>query len=330
MGSSALKPLLALVTAACAVLVALLGPQDAYESVKTTLAMANLKLMQKSPDRALLWSVRHNVTGAVEHYLSLGANASYRSHDYSGDALIHMASDLGNAKVVGMLVEHGAPVDQRDTMYHNVGKTPLMKAAAKGHTHVVKYLIKAGANVSLPEFLPPAAEAADTPLHVASKNGHKGVVRALLDADCVVDYPGAGGWSALTFAAERQHPFIARSLVVAGADVNWRGWDKNTPLHWAAKRGDFEIVELLLSKGAKASFHNKDGATPADVVKEQLREASKLGLEPETLKMYTESFRALEERLRGQEKDELATAKAEAKAKKAAKKAKAEASASTA
>ena len=132
----------------------------------------------------------------------------------------------------------------------------------------------------------------------------------------MVDYPGAGGWSALTFAAERQFTTIARNLVAAGADPNWRGWDKNTPLMWAASRGDYEIVELLLSKGAKASLHNKEGSTSADLVKKEMEEVHRYGLTPEEQQMFLDSYGALENRLRTLEKAELAEAKSNAHAKK--------------
>ncbi|KAH7124731.1 hypothetical protein EDB81DRAFT_911957, partial [Dactylonectria macrodidyma] len=58
--------------------------------------------------------------------------------------LLFQAAEKGHDKIVRLLVEKGADLETKDTIF---GKTPLLWAAEKGHEAVVKLLLKKGANI---------------------------------------------------------------------------------------------------------------------------------------------------------------------------------------
>jgi len=196
-----------------------------------------------------------------------GADPNTAMNEYRGNRLIHFPAKAGDLEAVQCIIKGGGKADQRDTKYDNVGVTAALVAAQHGHPEIVKYLMQNGADPNTAEYGPPT-EAGNMPLHQAARfGGSKGLEMAeyLLGIGAKVDYKGSGGWSALTYAAERNNVAIALKLIEAGADVNWSDWDMGTPVHRAAKNGHVDVIRVLVENGANLLLTNKAGDTPLKI-----------------------------------------------------------------
>uniref|UniRef100_K3WU08 Uncharacterized protein n=1 Tax=Globisporangium ultimum (strain ATCC 200006 / CBS 805.95 / DAOM BR144) TaxID=431595 RepID=K3WU08_GLOUD len=139
----------------------------------------------------------------VCEWISRGCDLNAK--DGSGWSALHYAADFGHLDVVQILLEcvmtpevpptsvsnssvhHLADVNSRDAC----GWTPLMCAAANGHTEIVEVLISGGADPSLPSV------EGRTALHWAGSRGMDETVSALLKAGAPIDLVDRSGWSAL-------------------------------------------------------------------------------------------------------------------------------------
>ena len=102
-----------------------------------------------------------------------GASAKNITSPYDGTALI-AAAHLGHAEVVRTLISAGAPLDH----VNNLGWTALIESivlgdGGKNHTDTLDALVKAGANVNLPD------RSGFTPLRLAKARGYNEMVRIL-------------------------------------------------------------------------------------------------------------------------------------------------------
>lgn len=85
---------------------------------------------------------------------------------------LHRAARSGDLKQVESLIEHGTPVNARDSL----GGTALHDAAWAGEAEIVEYLIRAGADVNARH-----SEGQSTPLDYAVLMNRFEVVEILLD-----------------------------------------------------------------------------------------------------------------------------------------------------
>lgn len=99
--------------------------------------------------------------------------------DHAGLTALHASvqSD-GHLDVVIALLENGADADCRTAK----GNTPLMYAAAGGHTECVKVLLSYGCDVNAR-----TTSDGDTPLHKAVREGHVEVIPLLVAASADPD-----------------------------------------------------------------------------------------------------------------------------------------------
>lgn len=153
-------------------------------------------------------------------------------------------------------------------------RTPLFKAAAKGHTEMVAVLLKAGANPNAPSrTLGLGMLASQTPLDTATAaaRGHTETVAALLKAGANPNIRmtlGLGlilSWTPVDSAVVNGHTETVAALLNAGANPNAPGGTLGlgvvgcrTPLDVAAAKGHTELVAMLLKAGAHP---NVPGAT---------------------------------------------------------------------
>ncbi|KAK5907284.1 hypothetical protein CesoFtcFv8_005152 [Champsocephalus esox] len=170
----------------------------------------------------------------------------------------------------------------------NLGWTPLHLACYFGHKDVVEELLKAGADVNLPNNV------GDTPLHKAAFTGRKEVVMLLLHYDACAtvingtaqipkDVTQNAEIRGMLEAAERtEERKLEEELLEAARegelstlthllsrkktpDINCTDLLGNTPLHSAAYRGQRQCALKLLKSGASPNIKNKKGQTVFDL-----------------------------------------------------------------
>jgi ankyrin repeat protein len=207
-----------------------------------------------------------------------------RSWYYSDDILISdnpgpslaliLAARLGLSGVASWLLTFDTVQEQIDAFVSSFGcGPPILEAAAKGHTDVIRLLLENGANVKQegkygPNALCVASENGQeaavwmlieagacvnnedgmTPIQVASREGHKGIVEMLIKAGADVN---SGHEPALYCASRYGHEEVVQTLILTGTDVNKEG-ELGTALHAAAyghETGD-SVIELLIDAGA--------------------------------------------------------------------------------
>ena len=164
---------------------------------------------------------------AVEFLLAHGAEVNATNVD--GATALMAAAAGGDARTVQLLLKYGADANAQpgigfEHFVFGGARSPLMWAAFRGNTAIMKQLVAAGAKVN-------AEGSVGTPLSQAA-------------------------WADRTTAADW--------LIARGADVNqMTHMDGYTPLHWAAstESRDARLVKLLLQHGANP---NVGGGTHID------------------------------------------------------------------
>ncbi|KAF0751735.1 hypothetical protein AaE_006279 [Aphanomyces astaci] len=109
----------------------------------------------------------------VRSLLAQGANVNWTMGEIMGDSgytALTAAAELGDAKIVRLLLENNAEVDHAD----KAGETPLMRATSGGHVAVVKSLLANEAQVDVRDTVN-----GNTALMIAAWHGHLEIVKLL-------------------------------------------------------------------------------------------------------------------------------------------------------
>lgn len=205
-----------------------------------------------------------------------------------GEFLIVAARD-GNVRAIQELLWRGTSVNYRNSQN---ASTPLMYAAAKGHSACVEQLLIAGADVTAKN------KKGKTALDYALQAGHNDLAarieeclsdlraqQALAQADLaqqiimaveqddevlvseLLEKGAPADNTALIKAAKYGHLACLEALLAANAEVNCTDLNNDTPLIWAAKMNRTPCVLALVEAEAKINHKNNRGKTALKIAK---------------------------------------------------------------
>ena len=193
----------------------------------------------------------------VQILLDFGADINKQNS--LGNTALYLAAENDNLVLVEFLVtEKGAQIDgdePGDKPGDKPGVTPIMIAAIKGHTEIVRFLMQADASLKNRD------ENDHTILHLAAMNNRHEVLAVLADKNeelvaKLAKMPNNMENTALHLAAQAGHLETVRELLkeVYKPDVDNKNWDEQTPSHLAAAKGHSEVLGLLLHNDPNSIF----------------------------------------------------------------------------
>lgn len=170
----------------------------------------------------------------------------------AGCMSIHTAARGGNLAEIKKQLARGTNPNSKTFWYRD---TPLIVAAAYGHTEVVKLLLDKGAHVNM------GNEGGETALHYAARHGHTKVMQILLEHGADPDGKGTGCGTPLQWAVRGGQPQSVKTLLDYGVDINQRGTDGETALSTAVSHYP-DMISFLISLGADVNTRADNGCTP--------------------------------------------------------------------
>lgn len=182
----------------------------------------------------------------VKLLLENGAMAAIEQRQPLNNSL-PLFSGLSNAKIVKMLLAHGANVN--GTHY---GTPALVHATQQGYVDSARLLLQHGADINCTN------SNGETALYVACFFGHLPLVKLLLEFGPSVDKPSLNLKTPLSVACMKGSTPVVQLLVEHGASIVC-----GTPLFTATCYGRTEVVKVLLKMGANVNCVSPDtGQTP--------------------------------------------------------------------
>lgn len=187
-----------------------------------------------SPEEVLAFKLLYLSTEDTKNFFDIDINATNKE----GQTALIIASIVGRAKIVGMLIGANVDVNIKD----NYGFTALIEASRHEQWEIVEMLLEDGVcDVNARENRGRTAL-----MHAASKE----IVRMLILHNANINAKDYEGNTALMLACEKEDVSIIVELIDSGADVNSTNFFGRTALSKVkAKYG--AIIHHLILAGAK-------------------------------------------------------------------------------
>ncbi|GAW23963.1 hypothetical protein ANO14919_135420 [Xylariales sp. No.14919] len=134
--------------------------------------------------------------------------------------------------------------------------TACFLAVERGHTEIVKLLLKFGVAADIKNFHKQPL------LHRAVSRNHIGLVKLLLENGAPVDLTDSNGRTAYTAHADKDHKEVLNILRDYHANVHHTDVVRVHELYRAAAFGNIEMVRFFLEAGVSASITNRYSWTP--------------------------------------------------------------------
>jgi ankyrin repeat protein len=140
--------------------------------------------------------------------------------------------------------------------------TSLHAAAAAGNIDAVITALQGGQRIDTLYAGDDSTMVQMTPLMLAAAGGHTAMVQALIDRQAQLDTARPGGMTAIMFAARAGSEEALFALLNAGASLDAKTERDRGPLFFAAESGSGRCVTILLDAQADANAADSAGVTP--------------------------------------------------------------------
>lgn len=213
------------------------------------------------------WTNKSHLSSLEEEYeqmtmLLLRAGAEVKAEDMEGQTALHTAAYLGSARVVAMLLAHGADLESkcrggRSALHYAISYRGFsQKDETLKNEATSKLLISRGPNIEA------GTHAGETPLHLAVSEGRKISVEVLLIHKADINARAVSGQTPLHIAALMGSTSRMGTLIMFGADTSVKTEDGENLIHAAASSSNTDIMESALRYHLDVEARNVDGITP--------------------------------------------------------------------
>ncbi|MCM8794929.1 MAG: ankyrin repeat domain-containing protein [Candidatus Omnitrophica bacterium] len=178
--------------------------------------------------------------------------------DYAGNTPLMVASSLGHADAIVLLLDHGADIEAQTPQENCAGPEPVGKGLVADSLEgvVLKRMPAVDSSQDLDvsdraiAIRPPCM----TSLMMAASAGRRDAVRILLDRGANPNtLSHRTGMTALMHAARTGDPKIVKMLLDRGADFKIKDANGRTALAWAEEMENTKAAMLIRSAGAAES-----------------------------------------------------------------------------
>ncbi|KAK1785501.1 hypothetical protein P4O66_018863 [Electrophorus voltai] len=183
----------------------------------------------------------------------------------AGETPLHYCARVGNDAVLREMLASvtSSRLQMAINKHAKNGRSPLLLAAKRGHTAVVRVLLENSARVDVFD------EEGKAALHLAAEQGHDDVADVLLSHKAFVNAKTKLGLTPLHLSAQAGSAHLVRLLVEAHqASVDALSLTKQTPLHLAAISGQLDVCSSLLNLSADVTATDIHGQTPLHLAAE--------------------------------------------------------------
>jgi hypothetical protein len=236
-------------------------------------AGANIHYQMRGNTSPARIAVRENID-----FLSALLNPeSLRSIDPEGRAILHLATEMGNAEAVNIILRNGGSFFQRDRQGKTALDIALERTDSRNHAACAEYLILAGAFSYNPlyNYFAPAVRSSNysirstdgmTPLHYIAREGFMGYLTFVLGKNADVNLKNASGSTPLHEAARSGNQRIIETLLDHGAEIDAQDAKGNSVLHIATPpEAQLGALNLFLTRGANINLRDEHGASPLHI-----------------------------------------------------------------
>ena len=177
----------------------------------------------------------------------------HESHFHAGCDMLRACGTGDETKVAQIIAARPRMVTFKD--YD--GRTALHVAASEGRLSLVRFLIKAGAQINVSDRW------GGSPLDDAMRHRHDDVQSLIRSSGGILGVSG-NATEGLILAASRGDAAEVEALLNDGADPAAADYDQRTALHLSCSEGHERAAALLIAAGAKLDAEDRWGNRPAD------------------------------------------------------------------